>query len=327
MGSNSIETNLNKNIKLYMAPMEEITGYIFRNVQKEMFGCVDKYFSPFITPTESMKLKPREIKDIKEDNNTGITLVPQLLTNDADLFMKGVELLMRQGYYEINLNLGCPSNTVAKKGKGSGFLAFPEELDRFFDSAFNEIRDRNLEVNISVKTRIGMTSEDEFDSILPIYNRYPICELIIHPRVKEDMYSNNVRLTKFDEAYTKSNTKLCFNGDINTISDVLRINQSYPNCNIMIGRGAVANPAIFREIRTGQKITNEELWDFHQMLYKAYESNLGSKDAFFKMKEVWNNMQHMFDNDKLTHKIRICKEPDKMIELAHKLISEESIVR
>lgn len=313
--------------KLYMAPMEEITGYIFRNVQNEMFGYVDKYFSPFITPTESMKLKPREIKDILDSNNEGLYLVPQLLTNDSELFIKGVELLMNRGYFEINLNLGCPSNTVAKKGKGSGFLAFPEELDRFFENVFKRLSDDNIEVDISVKTRLGMHSEEEFDSILPIFNRYPISELIVHPRVKDDMYSNYIRMEKFDLAYKNSKSNIVYNGDIYTYKDAINILSKYPNCGLMMGRGAVANPGIFREIVTGKKITNSELLEFHDKLYNSYAETLGVKDAFFKMKEVWNNMQYMFDNDKLSHKIRICKEPDKMMELAHKMISEEEIIR
>ena len=80
------------------------------------------------------------------------------------------------------MNLGCPSKTVVTKGRGSGFLAFPEELDRFLDKIFSE-----TETEISVKTRIGKEQPEEFEKILEIYNRYPMKELIVHPRVQQDL--------------------------------------------------------------------------------------------------------------------------------------------
>ncbi len=314
-------------VKLYMAPMEEISGYVFRNVQHALFSGADKFFSPFITPTESMKLKPREKKDICKENNKGIQLVPQLLTNDAELFIKGVKLLNDMGYEEVNFNLGCPSNTVAKKGKGSGFLLYPDKLDAFFDEVFTVFGNEKIETKISVKTRLGYENPDEFINILPIFNRYNISELIIHPRVKTDMYGNEVREQLFEYAYRESKAKVCYNGDICTKDDFVRINVKYPEANVMIGRGAVANPGIFREIRTDRKINKEELLKFNNVLFDAYSDLYGRKDAFFKLKEVWNNMSHMFDCERLTHKIKISKSPEEMLELIDKLIKEESIVR
>lgn len=313
--------------QLYMAPMEEVTGYIYRNLQQEMFGYADKFYSPFITPTESMKLKPREKKDIVEENNKGIRLVPQLLTNEAELFIKGVKLLKELGYEEVNLNLGCPSNTVAKKGKGSGFLLYPDKLDKFFDKTFNAIDNENIDVKISVKTRLGYAKPEEFLNILPIFNRYNIFELIVHPRVKTDMYGNVVREQLFEYAYKESSSKVCYNGDICTKADFDRINAKFPKADVMIGRGAIANPGLYREIRTGRKVTKDELWDFNCRLFEAYSSDYSPKDAFFKLKEVWNNMQYMFDCERLTHKIRIAKTPAEMLKLIEKLISEENMVR
>lgn len=314
-------------VKLYMAPMEEISGYVFRNVQHALFGGADKFFSPFITPTESMKLKPREKKDICNENNKGIILVPQLLTNEAELFIKGVKLLNDMGYEEVNLNLGCPSNTVAKKGKGSGFLLYPDKLDSFFDTVFSAIDDEKNKVKISVKTRLGYENPDEFIDILPIFNRYNISELIVHPRVKTDMYGNEVREQLFEYAYKESKAKVCYNGDICTKADFDRINAKYPDANVMIGRGAVANPGIFREIRTGRKINKDELLNFNSTLFSAYSDLYGRKDAFFKLKEVWNNMSHMFDCERLTHKIKISKTPEEMLELIESVIIEENIIR
>ena len=78
----------------------------------------------------------------------------------------------------MNLNLGCPSGTVTAKGKGAGFLGEPEKLDRFLDEIF-----ANTGMEISIKTRVGTDYEEDWERLLEIYSKYPIKELIIHPRL------------------------------------------------------------------------------------------------------------------------------------------------
>ena len=110
-------------MEFYFAPMEGITGYIYRNAHQKFFPGMDKYFTPFLSPNENRALNPKEKKDILREHNIDLYVTPQILTNRADFFLRAArELKEEYGYEEVNLNLGCPSGTVVSKGKGAGFL-------------------------------------------------------------------------------------------------------------------------------------------------------------------------------------------------------------
>ena len=154
-----------------------------RQVHNRWFGGIDRYYAPFLSPTQSHCFGKKELDQVLPEHNEGIHLVPQLLTRNAEDFLWAAGELAAMGYKEVNLNLGCPSGTVVAKGKGSGFLARYEELSAFLDKIFTF-----CPIAISVKTRLGLTDPEEFGSLLELYNRFPICELTVHPRVQKDMY-------------------------------------------------------------------------------------------------------------------------------------------
>lgn len=294
-------------MRFYLAPMEEVTGYVYREVYHALFDDIDKYVTPFITPAQKRVLKTRDRKEIEPEHNQGIRVVPQILTNDAGQFTDTCGLLLELGYREVNLNLGCPSATVVRKGRGSGFLADPDRLDRFFEEVFETLgKDRAL-VNISVKTRIGLELPEEFEDILKIYNRYPFSEIIIHPRLQRDYYNNTPDLDVFSDALKQCIHPVCYNGDIFTGKQYEDFIKKFPAVErIMLGRGIVANPGLVREIRTGERISKEALKEYHDALYAAYREALGSeKDALFKMKELWSYLGKGFqDAEKYLKKIR-----------------------
>lgn len=155
-------------MKYYFAPMEGITGYVYRNAHHRFFPGADQYFTPFLSPAQNHKLSSREKNDILPGHNAGISLVPQILTNKAEDFIWAAKELSSYGYREVNLNLGCPSATVTAKNKGAGFLSVPNELDRFLEQVFSGLETEAVQV--SVKTRTGMESHDEFEELLKIYN-------------------------------------------------------------------------------------------------------------------------------------------------------------
>lgn len=125
-------------MEFYFAPMEGITSYTYRNLHHRFFGGVEKYYTPFLSPSAENGLSTRELKDVLPENNGEIRPVPQLLVNHPEGFLKGARLLRDLGYREINLNLGCPSGTVTAKKKGSGLLMYPEELDALLDRIFSD---------------------------------------------------------------------------------------------------------------------------------------------------------------------------------------------
>lgn len=289
-------------MKLYFAPMEGITGYIYRNAFHHFFHQIDVYMSPFIVPNQNRLFSSRELNDILPEHNEGLHLIPQILTNKSEDFIWAAKELKKYGYDEVNLNLGCPSATVVSKQRGSGFLAEPGKLDLFFDQVFSA-----LDMKISVKTRIGKDDPDEFPHLLEIYNKYPMDILIIHPRVQKDFYKNKPNLSVFGHAAGISRNTLCYNGNIFTAEDYDGFHHSFPQVSsVMLGRGLIANPGLADEIKNGERMDKEKLKAFHDEVLSGYESVIfGDRNVLFKMKELWAYMILMFeDGEKHIKKIR-----------------------
>ena len=287
-------------MKLYFAPLEGITTYTYRNAHIEMFSGVDTYFAPFIVPTENERISVKTLKDILPENNK-TKVIPQVLCSSGEAFCELAKKVVDLGYDEINLNLGCPSGTVVKKKRGSGALKDTDELQKLLDYIFT-----NGNIKISLKTRTGFYSHEEFYDLVEIYNNYPATELIVHPRVREELYSGIPNMDAFDIAYKNSRHKLCYNGDIVTAEDYHKICDLYPRLNaVMIGRGAIQNPAIFREIRDGEKIKTDELVRFSQTLEERYLKLLGCEHyTVHRLKEIWIYIMKNFPDTKGTKAIK-----------------------
>ena len=306
-------------MKIYAAPMEGITGYPFRNLQKEMFDGIDKYFIPFISVHERIALSTREKKEIAPENNR-TCIIPQLLGNNANDTVSYIKYIADMGYKEINLNFGCPSGTVTGKKKGAGILADPDFLDEFLEKLFDGLR--GFDIDISIKTRTGMYENDDPFKLIEIYNRYPISELTVHPRFGKQKYKGRPDMEAFGAFYRESHIPLIYNGDIWTKDDAERIALEFPLIKgIMVGRGLVANPALAREIRGGDVFSNEEIKAFLDRLYEGWTSDIGNKKitiqgpdgdkgiAMLRMKEIWDYMRFSFpDREKEIHKLKKAKD-------------------
>ena len=296
-------------MNFYFAPMEGLTGYVYRNAHHAFFNKIDKYFSPFIAATQSDSFKARELNDILPENNQGIVLIPQLLTNNAKDFINTSNRIKRLGYNEVNLNLGCPSGTVVSKNKGSGFLSKRKELDAFLNEIFTESKTK-----ISVKTRIGKDYSEEFYELIEIFNKYPLEELIIHPRTQTDFYKNKPNLKIFKEALILSKNPVCYNGDIFSVDDYKAFTAAFPHVNtLMLGRGLMTNPGLIMAITDKIKLEKILLKDFHDKIYEDYKEILfGERNVLFKMKELWFYMISAF-SDSAKHAKRI-KKSERLTE-------------
>ncbi len=278
-------------MQFYFAPMEGITGHLFRQLHHRYFPGIDRYYTPFYSPSQEHSFTRKAFLDLLPEHNEGLNIVPQLLTRRAEDFLWAAERLADFGYREVNLNLGCPSGTVTAKGKGSGFLAFPEELDRFLEAVFSRCA-----LPISVKTRLGVTDPGEFPALLDIYNQYPMTELIIHPRVRTDFYKGRARTEDFAAALGASKNPVCYNGDITTAASYETLVGRFLGLNaVMIGRGLVGNPALVRQLQGGPGPGRDELRVFHDALYEQYAAVFGSRrNASLRMKEFWFYLIHLF---------------------------------
>lgn len=301
-------------LKIYMAPMEGLTGYVYRNAYHKYFSKADRYFTPFLA---NRGLNRRERQDVLPEHNGGMEVIPQILTNQADLFCELEKILYEYGYREVNLNLGCPSGTVTAKGRGAGFLAYPEALERFLDEIFSKTCMR-----ISIKTRIGCESAQEWPRLLTMFNRFPLSELIVHPRVRADFYGNTPRLEAYRFAVKNSTCRLCYNGDIRNTADMQRLKSEFPETEyVMLGRGLIANPGLAGEIRGEPPVDRSVFAAFHQELLEGYQKEMtGEKDVLFKMKELWLYMSELFDREEI-------KKPLKQIKKAGTIFEYECAVK
>lgn len=301
-------------MRYYFAPLEGITGYVYRNVHHEFFPGTDRYYMPFVAPNYTKHFKSREKEDISPEHNAGIPVVPQILSNKADEALWAIEELSDRGYEEINLNLGCPMPTVARKKKGSGLLRFTDELDAYLDGVFSGVAARSSDrapVKISVKTRLGTDSTEEADALIRIYNQYPISELIIHPRSQKDLYRGVADRAAFLRVFQNSENPVVYNGDLKTPQDVLQISEECsrtvkPLDAIMIGRGFLADPSLVRQCQGGSRISVQELSAFHDELYHRFTETLpGQAVVISHMKELWFYMGGLFpDGAKCLKEIR-----------------------
>ena len=293
--------------KLYFAPLEGVTDSIYRRTFLQYYGGVDKVYTPFLSPNSTYKFTTREYKDIDPDKNDINLNVPQLLTNNPDHFVWAALEIVALGYSEINLNLGCPSGTVVAKKKGSGLLYYPEELDMFLYEIFSRLDGK---CSVSIKTRLGKYEPDEFYDILNIYNKYPISELTVHPRVQTDFYKEAIRMKYFDYAYKNTKAPLVFNGEIKSVTDIETIENNYPNLSgVMVGRGLIENPALglqYHDKQANNSCDLNKLKEFHDTLLQQYiEALSGEKPVLHRMKEFWNYWQPIFSEDeKIIKKIK-----------------------
>lgn len=308
----------------YVAPLEGITTYTYRNAHHQYYPGANKYFTPFLSPGTNKLFTSREKNDILPEHNPDLTIVPQILTNQAADFLKVATVLQTYGYTELNLNLGCPSGTVVSKGKGAGFLAHPKALEQFLATIFEHYTGK-----LSIKTRIGKESPKEWEALLEIFNQFPLEELIIHPRVQKDYYNNHPNLLAFEKAVNYSKNPVVYNGDIfsaeNYRTFVARFGDHIP---IMLGRGVIANPNLIRSLKGEGSLTKDTIQQFHDRIYEGYmEIMSGERDVLFKMKEIWHYMIHVFTNhEKYVKKIKKAQKGKEYLEIVADLFSNQEVI-
>ena len=278
-------------MELSFAPMEGITGSIYRRVHARLFPGADVYYAPFLAPDGTGRFKGSALRELLPENNRGITLIPQLLVNAPMPFLAAAETLRDLGYEELNLNVGCPSGTVVAKHKGAGMLGDLESLEHCLDVIFSNCTQR-----ISVKTRLGLGSSAEFPAILSLYRHYPLARLIVHARDRTGMYQSRPDLDAFALSLCDSPFPVVFNGNVFSAGDYDAIVSRFPALSgVMLGRGAVTDPALFRRIRGGSALTTEELSAFHEaLLEETLASGLAPNYTVQRMKELWFYMGCLF---------------------------------
>ena len=294
----------------YVAPMEGLTDRVWRQAHQKWFGWAGapaKYYAPFLSPPENRVLIKKKMAELAPEANPGAPVVPQLLAKDGALAAWMVGQLRQLGYTEVNLNFGCPSGTVTAKGKGSGMLRDLDKLDAFLAALFAE-----AEGPLTVKTRLGVEKPEEFAAVLEVYNRYPIAELTIHPRVMRQQYRGIADREAFAKALPECRMPVCYNGDLTTVEQLRALEADFPTVqSLMVGRGIIADPALFRQALGGPAATKEELRGYLDDLYQGYTALFGSAGcAISRMKGHWFYLIHRFEgSERLEKQLRKLREP------------------
>lgn len=294
---------------IYLAPIQGITDRIFRNVFPKFFHGVDRSVAPFISTSKRKKVETVILRELDPEINTGIPVIPQILSNDPDDFIPLADRLYEMGYTTVNWNLGCPFPVVVNKGKGSGMLCYPAAIEKFLEKVFPRIKNK-----LSIKCRIGLVYPDEILALIPVFNRYRIEELIIHPRTGKQMYEGKTDLEIFSRCLDTSSHEVVYNGDIDCMVAYEMLSRRFPSVKKwMIGRGILSNPFLAEEIVTDSSRPLDEkikiIRLFHDELFAEYLKIMsGPAHITDKMKGIWYYLGNFFENGekikKRIHKVQ-----------------------
>ncbi len=311
--------------RLYMAPIKGFTDHTYRNTFAEHFGGFDLAVSPFIASKRDNKIKKKYVKDVLPENNTGLPVVPQILSKTGKDFITLANYLYDLGYGIVNWNLGCPYPMVAKKKRGSGMLPHTDMIQGFLDNVIPGIKG-----TLSIKIRLGWHSKDDIFRLIPILNQYPLEELIIHPRTGIQRYDGEVDLEAFGQIVSMINIPLVYSGDIRTFEDFKKLSRRFDSVSRwMIGRGCLANPFLPFAIKTGgEEIQGRirKIKHFHEALFEKYSILLdGPSHVLNKMKGHWCYISSPFtDCKKTVKKIKKTRRPDQYLELVNLFFETEA---
>lgn len=315
---------------IILAPIMGVTDCIYRNTFAHFFSGVDLAMAPFISSVQARSIKPSYLKDILPENNPLLPVVPQILSKDPDDFLFLAKKIADLGYSTVNWNLGCPSPTVVNKQRGSGLLPFPELIQRFLDRLLAD-----LPVGLSIKLRLGRYAVEEIEALWPIFNQYPLAEIIIHPRLGAQLYSGMVDLETFGRCLTSTSHRIIYNGDIRTLADFIELKARFPSIDTwMLGRGLLANPFLASEMQSFQNPSlksNKEmdiLQAFHVELYGRYQEVMcGPSHLLARMKGFWGYFAENFNRpDKVRKKIHKCNTPDQYLAAVHHLFEDGGLL-
>ena len=273
--------------KIEFAPLQGYTDAIYRTIHNKVFGGINSYYSPFIR-LEKGEVRQKDIKDILPENNENINLVPQIIVNSNEEFLKLTESVSNLGYKRIDINMGCPFPLQTKKGRGAAILQNTKHLEDIVES-INSIND----IDFSIKMRLGMDSAEDAKGALEVINKAKLHHLTIHPRISKQQYKGEIDYQTFDYIYQNCLHPIIYNGDILSQEDIYNIINIYPKIEaIMIGRGLLAKPYLAMELNKTIRLSVSErlsmIMKLHDAIYDHYSSVMqGEHQLLLKMKTFW----------------------------------------
>jgi tRNA-dihydrouridine synthase len=307
-------------LNICLAPLQGFTDFTYRNIYARFFSGCDRAMAPYVTTRPGKALSAYKLKDLVPENNRNLPLVPQLLSKEPEEFVGLARALFDLGYAEINWNLGCPFPTAVGKKRGAGLLPHPDSIRQLLDAVCGKIPNR-----LSIKTRLGLARPDEILALVPLFNNYPLTELIIHPRLGVQKYAGTTDLETFGQCVNLSCHPVVYNGDIRTLRDFKTLSARFPTLDRwMLGRGVLADPLLPERIKGAPQLPRADerrrLKEFHDALFAAYCRRLaGPAHVLDRMKGLWGYLAGSMENG-----ARFIKDVRKMkkLEPYQSLVSE-----
>jgi len=311
-------------MKLLLAPIQGVTIAEYRNNYDQLFGGIDTYYAPFISPTNKEETHPSFFDDIlPEINSSTLNMVPQLLGNDGKNFRDYASKIVTMGYKEINWNIGCSFSIVTKKKKGAGILPFPDMIRRVLDEV---CKDTNYD--LTVKMRLGMNHTEEGIKVIETLNDYPLSGVMIHARTGIQQYTGQVDLDAFETLYSNSKHKMTYNGDIFTLEDYKKIQDRFPLLDsFMLGRGALIDPFLASTIKGNDIPTDQKkrlITSFHDTIYNHYKKITSRENHFLnKMKEFWTYTHvHLDPENQFIRRIRLSQTNEEYLKVVDDILKD-----
>lgn len=269
---------------LFLAPMEGVGDRCFRKAMASVGG-FDEAVRDFLRVPRNAHVKSLA-SEYQAEELAPIPLAAQLMGSDLDLMADMAREIEQRGAPRIDLNCGCPSNTVTGKGAGSSLLKDPDTLHQVAKALVKAVS-----IPVTVKMRSGYEDTSLFKENLFAAQETGIHFITLHPRTKVDGYGPPARWDLIAEAKSLLKIPVVGNGDILTVQHALEMLRT-TNCDaLMIGRGSVINPFIFHEIRAhfAGRLYKPEWQDLTKYLdvYQAeIPEGMASKSRVNKMKQL-----------------------------------------
>ncbi len=253
---------------LFLAPMEGVGDKTFRKSMAYVGG-MDEAVTEFISvPKEAHVESLAKVYEAQELNP--IPLAAQIMGPDPQLMAAMAVELAKRGAPRIDINCGCPSNTVTGRGAGSSLLKNPDYLYEVAKAVANSVT-----VPVTVKMRSGYEDTSLFKENLKAAEESGARFITLHPRTKIEGYTPPARWDLIALAKELVKIPVVGNGDILNIENALHV-LSYTKCDaLMIGRGAIMNPFIFLQIRLHfQKKIHNSSWESLEAYLRFYFLNI-----------------------------------------------------
>jgi len=273
---------------LILAPMQDVTDLGFWRVMHH-YGDPDLYYTEYFRVHRDSHPDKHILRSIDE-NPSGKPVIAQMIGQDIPHLIRTAEILQRHEVIGIDLNLGCPAPVVCRKNAGGGLLKHPDQINEILSALRPAISKL-----FTVKTRLGFDTPEEFPALLEMFARHPLDALTVHGRTVREMYRSKVHHSFIAQASQQLPFPVFANGNVLSVRLAEETLAATNADGLMIGRGAIRNPWIFRQIREkydGHEPfipTFRDIREYIEVLYRETSpSDLREEAKVSKVKKYMN---------------------------------------